>query len=95
MSRLPLAEADDWQLVDDDQDIRGWPLRDLNNRKIGTIDDLIADTEEEQIVAVRLDTGAELAAEDLNITEDAVYVTGKIPAALAVRRYRPYKVRRQ
>lgn len=49
-----LACLDDWQLEHADQDLRGKTLVDLQGREIGRVDDMLADLEDERVVALRL-----------------------------------------
>jgi len=72
----PLSELDEYRLVDDDQDIRGWQLEDRSGRVIGKIKELMVDTTNERVATVRLDTGAEYAVRDLTIDQgkDVVYL---------------------
>ncbi|MET1756607.1 YsnF/AvaK domain-containing protein [Novosphingobium sp. RD2P27] len=49
-----LACLDDWQLEHPDQDLRGKTLVDLQGREIGRVDDMLADLEDERVVALRL-----------------------------------------
>lgn len=77
MARAPLSELDDWQLTDDDQDIRGCDVVDASGAVVGTVSELIADTEAERIVALLLTTGAEIPASSIDIGDDrTVYLRG-------------------
>lgn len=49
-----LACLEDWQLENSDQDLRGKTLVDLQGHEVGRIDDMLADLDEEKIVALRL-----------------------------------------
>ena len=62
MTRRPLSELNDWELVDDDQDVRGRALLDEAGRPLGTVREMIVDTDEERVDAIVLDDGRELPA---------------------------------
>lgn len=48
-----LDQLDDWQLVDDEPDIRGWHVTDRSGDKLGSIDGLLVSTEfQETIFAI-------------------------------------------
>ena len=52
-----LAGLDDWQLEDSNDDLRGKTLMTSDGRKVGEIDDMLADTDAERVVALRLTDG--------------------------------------
>ena len=74
----PLSELDDWDLVYEEQDVRGLSARDTSGNEIGKVDDLIANTDTQLIEFVRLDDGREFPTADIRITEDAVYINGVV-----------------
>ena len=45
MAIKPLAELEDFELLDSDQDCRGWTVVDAAGRRVGTVSDMLADTE--------------------------------------------------
>jgi hypothetical protein len=73
MAHVKLSETHDYDLVYDDQDIRGWEVRDGSGAVIGRVDDMIVDTDREIVDIVRLENGQELAARDLYIGDGVVY----------------------
>ncbi len=81
------AELDtlsDWQLVHEEQDIRGYPLRSLSGEDYGTVDDMLVDKDHEHVLAVRLNDGRMVAVENLDIRDDhVIYLddTAASPAA--------------
>ena len=81
MTRRPLSELDDWELVYDDQDIRGRRLVDESGTPIGTVSEMIVDTEEERVDAIVLDNGVEYPARDFRI-RDGRPVLFQAPAEL-------------
>jgi hypothetical protein len=74
MARAPLSQLADYQLVDKDQDIRGWPVRDESGKQLGTIRYLIMDTEREEVDTIALEDGQEFPVEDIDIRGDHVLV---------------------
>lgn len=84
MALKPLSGLDDWQLKDASQDIRGWEVVGTDNRRIGVVEELLVDTEEERVASVLLKDGRELSMADLEIGRDVVFVRGSAPAAMAL-----------
>lgn len=62
MVLTPLAELEDFQLVDVDQDCRGWSVHDADGRDIGTVRELLVDTERQRVTVLLLDSGLQLPA---------------------------------
>ena len=76
MSRIALSDSGDWKLeFPDDQDIRGYAALDANGNRVGTVDTMIVNTDEERVDAILLDDGTEYPARDLSIGDDVVYLT--------------------
>lgn len=72
------AELDtlsDWQLVHEDQDIRGYPVRSVTGDEYGKIEDMLVDKKEEHVLAVRMEDGRLVAAAHLDIKDDHVIYT--------------------
>src|ERR671933_104028 len=67
MAHQPLSQLDDWELVHPDQDLRGRQLLDQSGTPLGTVRELIVDTDEERADAIVLDNGAEYPARDFRI----------------------------
>ncbi len=69
------AELDtlsDWQLVHEDQDIRGYPVRSVTGEEYGKIEDMLVDKDEEHVLAVRMEDGRLVSADHLDIKDDHV-----------------------
>ncbi|WP_375271453.1 DUF2382 domain-containing protein [Sphingomonas sp.] len=66
-----LAGLDDWQLEDSDQDLRGKMLRTADGRDIGEIDDMLADTDQERVVGLRLADGRVVNVDSVDIRDGA------------------------
>tara|TARA_R100000306_G_C4360711_1_gene135113 strand:- start:478 stop:975 length:498 start_codon:yes stop_codon:yes gene_type:complete len=45
-----LHELSDYKVASDDPDVRGWTLKDKNDRKVGTIDNLLVNKNTEKVV---------------------------------------------
>lgn len=73
MAHFPLASNSDWELTNDDQDIRGWEARDGANNLLGQVASLLMNPKTERVEVVRLDTGREIAVADVRIADSVVY----------------------
>lgn len=62
-----LENLGSWELENDDQDIRGRPLVTTNGQRIGVINDLLVDKQDERVAAIRLDDGSACGVECLEI----------------------------
>ena len=92
MSHIELSNSDDWKLRFGDQDVRGYEALDEDGEPIGTVSDMIVDTDEERVDTIRLDDGTEYPARDISIGDGVVYVTGKYPAnTKGVRKYSDFE----
>lgn len=74
MARFRLQDTDDWTLVHDDQDVRGWRVIDAAGRDVGTVEDMVVDDVEKRVDAFVLDDGREVRAADTYLGDDAVYL---------------------
>jgi uncharacterized protein (TIGR02271 family) len=81
MQRI-LSKLPRWELDHKDDDIRGWPLRDADGRMIGTISDLVADTDTKCVTQVILANGRRISAHDLWLG-DHVVTLGSASRAMA------------
>ncbi len=75
-NHVKLRESDR-ELEDNEQDIRGWPVQDREGNTVGTVDDLMLNTDTELVDFVVLDDGNEYPVNDLRIGDEVVY----LPAA--------------
>jgi sporulation protein YlmC with PRC-barrel domain len=79
-SDLPTLRAlDDWELQDSNQDIRGRALMTATGERLGTINDLLVDCEQERVAAVRLENGRIVPVEPLLIREETVVLLEERP----------------
>lgn len=74
MTRAPLSQLDDWKLENKDQDLRGRPLQDAAGNTVGTIAEMIVDTNTEYVEAITLRDGTEISTNDIEIANGAVYL---------------------
>lgn len=90
MALKRLSELDDWKVSDQDYDIRGSQLRDRDRNALGTIDDLVVDTDKEYVTELILDNGEQISADHIDIKDDGVFLTRGHTAASSER---PSRVR--
>ena len=62
----------DWQLENEDQDIRGYPVRSARGEEYGKIDDMLVDKDHEHVIAVRMGDGRLVSVDHLDIKDDYV-----------------------
>jgi len=67
LSRLP-----SWELDRNEEDVRGWPLRDPGGNLLGTVDELIVDTDTQYVSQVVLTDGRRYSAHDVFIGDGIV-----------------------
>ena len=80
MSREPMSRLDDWYLENDDQDIRGWPVRDAQGAAVGTVTELIGNTDTGYVESIVLDTGAEIDTDRIELADGVVVLAAAVPA---------------
>lgn len=76
MAKATLSELDEYELVNESQDVRGWPLVDEGGNKLGTITEFIADTDSEYVTSLVIDDGNQVAARDVSIGDNVVILHG-------------------
>jgi hypothetical protein len=76
MARFILSHVDTWKLADAKQDIRGWPVRDREGRRLGLVRSLVGDTGTRRIEAIVLDDGTEIPTREIELGRGVVYVGG-------------------
>ena len=52
---LPLSSLDSWTVSEGEPDIRGWDITTVNNRQLGTVEDLLVDTDAGEVVLIDVD----------------------------------------
>lgn len=68
----PLAELDDYELKNEDQDIRGKTVLGPSGQSVGSVQELLVDREHDRVAAVRLNDGAVIPVGNLERRGDAV-----------------------
>jgi|GEM_PF-3501742 len=74
MNVIKLSDATEFHVVHLHQDCRGWPVLDTLGRTRGVVADLLIDTENERVTALRLGTGEDLAVESVALRNGSVVV---------------------
>ncbi|WBY17075.1 YsnF/AvaK domain-containing protein [Erythrobacteraceae bacterium WH01K] len=77
-----LDELSNYELVNEDQDIRGYPLVNAAGERFGVIDDMLVGSDHDEVVAIRLEDGRCCAVEPL-VIHDNVVVYGDAAVAHA------------
>lgn len=80
MARELYSALDGWDLVYDEQDARGRDAFDASGTRLGTVTDMVADTDAERIVSLVLDNGTEVDADRVELQNDRVVVQGAAAA---------------
>lgn len=81
-SHIKLRDSDR-VLEDQEQDIRGWPAQDEAGNKVGTVEDLLLNTDTELVDAIVLDEGPSYPVGDVEIGDGVVYLAAAGVAAPA------------
>lgn len=88
MPHVLFSDTHDWDLDDDDQDLRGREVRDANNNPIGVVADMAVDTVQQVVSALILEDGTQFRAADVTLSDDVVYVNSYgAPPGVATRPY--------
>lgn len=77
-----LSELDEWELVNDDQDLRGCTLQTRSGHALGTIRRMLVDRNHERVAAVVLDDGRAVPVEEIEIRDNHVFVDDVDQAAI-------------
>lgn len=81
MAHIRLRDTDEYELRHEEQDVRGWVVRDATGKSIGRVEDMIVDTDEERVASLVLNDGTSIPASDIFIGENAVYLEEVVDAA--------------
>jgi uncharacterized protein (TIGR02271 family) len=79
LSRLPK-----WKLDREEDDIRGWALHDVEGRSLGTVGDLIVDTDTQYVTTIVTVDGKEYPAHDVRVGDRVLMLEtpqSQVPAA--------------
>lgn len=88
MAHVLFGDTDDWKLDDENQDIRGWEVRDANGAPVGRVGGMAVDTERKVVDTIILEDGSRFLADDVTLSDGVVYVTTYgAPAGVATRPY--------
>lgn len=71
---ISISRSDEWELVYDDQDIRGWTVYDASGNAVGEVDDMLANPEVERIEYIVLKDGTRYPARDISIGDEAIHL---------------------
>jgi len=71
MQRI-LSKLPKWELDRKEDDIRGWPMRDAEGHMIGTVSELVADTDSHCISQIILANGRRISAHDVWLGDHVV-----------------------
>ena len=82
MTHQLLSQTEDWELENDDQDLRGRTVVDEQGQRLGTVNDMIVDTDTESIDRIVLDDGSEIDVRSVTVGADTLTVaTGQAATA--------------
>ena len=88
MAHTLFGDTGDWELVDGDQDIRGWEVRDANGTVVGRVGGMAVDTDRQVVDTIILEDGSRFRAEDVELSDGVVYLTTYgAPANVTTRAY--------
>lgn len=76
MALIPYSQQNDYDLVHDEQDIRGWTVYDEAGLAVGEVDDMIVDTDTEYVTALVITGGRQIPADLVTIGEERVILRG-------------------
>jgi uncharacterized protein (TIGR02271 family) len=76
MAHQLFSETDDWELENDDQDIRGYSVVDEQGQTLGTVRDMYVDTDTETIDRLVLDNGQEIDVASASVEDGVIRVGG-------------------
>lgn len=74
MSIQRLSRLRDWQLKDKDQDLNGMVLRAQNGREIGTVIDMVVDTEAGLVTSVVMHDDTHVATQDIDLRDGEIWL---------------------
>lgn len=74
MAKTPLSTSDEYELVDEDRDIRGWQVQDHAGTVLGKVTELIVDTERETVTHIVVDGQTQYPIRDIEIADNRITV---------------------
>jgi uncharacterized protein (TIGR02271 family) len=72
MAIRPLKELDDYQLTNSDQDCRGWSVVDPAGNHVGTVNEMLVDTDAERVTSLVLESGDVIPVESVSLRDGQV-----------------------
>lgn len=81
MAFKSLSELDDYQLANSDQDCRGWDVVNASGTRVGTVREMLVDTESERVTALELDSGAQIPVNVISLRDGRVLASDSDIAA--------------
>jgi hypothetical protein len=74
MTHELFSESDNWEVENDDQDVRGWSVVDEQGQTIGKVSDMYVDTQTETIDRLVLDNGSEIDVNSVEVGDGQIRV---------------------
>lgn len=81
-----LTQLRSWKLDHKNEDIRGWALRDPDGRVLGTVGELIIDTDSKHVAQIVLGDGKRYSAHDVLVRDHDLMLAGMSTRAAAAAR---------
>lgn len=81
MAIRPLKELDDCQLVNSDQDCRGWSVVDPAGNRIGTVSEMLVDTDANRVTSLVLEAGEVIPVELVSLRDGKVHANTRLSTA--------------
>jgi len=81
MAKTPLSSSDEYELVDEDRDIRGWKVQDHAGLVLGKVTELIVDTERETVTHIVVDNQTQYPIRDIEVADNHIVVAAAATAA--------------
>lgn len=75
MALRKLSELADWKVSDKDEDIRGHEVYERDGGRLGTVDEMLVDTDSKLVRSIILDNGERFSADDIDIEGNRVYLS--------------------
>jgi len=81
MAKVELSRSDEWELEHESQDVRGWEVVDASGKRMGTVTELIIDTDRERVDTLVLDSGERVTASAASLGDHVVRLAGSTSEA--------------
>lgn len=70
------SETNNWEVENDEQDVRGWNVVDEQGQQLGTVRDMYVDTQTETIDRLVLDNGSEVDVSTVRVDDGTIRIAG-------------------